>query len=252
MRDGVELCVDLFLPFSAAKEGKRAPVICSMEPYGKDIHASTFGLPNTPIYAEMYKHIKSLGSDSVFELCEPTIWCREYGYTLLRVDVRGIGGSQGKLDPFGLERSEKIQEDAEGQAVEENWSPCLQTLGGHSISADLIAWSSDGSRLASASYETVRIWDPATGQSVSNFPIGFIDSLRFDNDDINLLHTNIGTYDMGSKGPMTLVSDDFISPLKQYGYGLSQGCSWITYNGLKLLWLPSEYRPHSYDTLASL
>ncbi|KAE8310428.1 alpha/beta-hydrolase [Aspergillus transmontanensis] len=115
MRDGVELCADLFLPFSASKEGKQVPVICSMGPYGKDNHASTFGLPKTPLYAEMYKHIKPLGPDAAFELCEPTIWCREYGYALLRVDVRGIGGSQGKLDPFGLERSEKTQADAEGQ-----------------------------------------------------------------------------------------------------------------------------------------
>ncbi|KAE8321178.1 alpha/beta-hydrolase [Aspergillus sergii] len=115
MRDGVELCADLFLPFSTSKEGKPVPVICSMGPYGKDNHASTFGLPKTPLYTEMYKHIKPLGPDAAFELCEPMIWCREYGYALLRVDVRGIGGSQGKLDPFGLERSEKIQADAEGQ-----------------------------------------------------------------------------------------------------------------------------------------
>ncbi|RAH75508.1 alpha/beta-hydrolase [Aspergillus aculeatinus CBS 121060] len=99
MRDGVELCADLFLPFAASKEGKQIPVICSMGLYGKDIHASTFGLPKTPIYAEMYKHIKTLGPDAAFELCEPTIWCREYGYALLRADVRGVGGSQGKLDP---------------------------------------------------------------------------------------------------------------------------------------------------------
>jgi predicted acyl esterase len=76
MRDGVELCADLFLPLSAAKEGKQVPVICSMGPYGKDIHASKFGLPKTPIYAEMYKHIKPLGPDAAFELCEPTIWVR--------------------------------------------------------------------------------------------------------------------------------------------------------------------------------
>ncbi|KAJ6092183.1 hypothetical protein N7467_004152 [Penicillium canescens] len=115
MRDGIELCANLFLPFSASKEGKKVPVICSMGPYGKDIHASTFGLPRTPIYAEMYKSIKPLGPDAAFELCDPAIWCREFGYALLRVDARGIGGSQGRLDPFGLERSVAIQADAEGQ-----------------------------------------------------------------------------------------------------------------------------------------
>ncbi|KAL4894162.1 alpha/beta-hydrolase [Aspergillus ambiguus] len=115
MRDGIELCADLFLPPTASKDGEIVPVICSMGPYGKDNHASTFGLPKTTIYAEMYRRIKPLGPDACFELCEPTIWCKEYGYALLRVDSRGVGGSQGKLDPFGLERSAKIQADAEGQ-----------------------------------------------------------------------------------------------------------------------------------------
>ncbi|KAI5926503.1 Alpha/Beta hydrolase protein [Camillea tinctor] len=115
MRDGTKLCADLFLPFSASKQGGRVPVICSLGPYGKDVHASTFGLPRTPIYAEMYKHIKPLGPDACFELCDPLVWTKEYGYALLRVDSRGIGGSEGKLDPFGLGRSLLIQDDAEGQ-----------------------------------------------------------------------------------------------------------------------------------------
>ncbi|GLA17242.1 hypothetical protein AnigIFM62618_004373 [Aspergillus niger] len=115
MRDGVELCADVFLPLSASKDGEKAPVICSMGPYGKDNHAATFGLPQSPIYAEMYKHIKPLGPDACFELCDPSIWCKEYNYALIRVDSRGICGSQGKLDPFGLERSLQIQADAEGQ-----------------------------------------------------------------------------------------------------------------------------------------
>ena len=76
MRDGIELCADLFIPFAASKEARKVPVICSLGPYGKDIHASRFGLPKTPIYAEMYKHITPLGPDAAFELCEPTIWVR--------------------------------------------------------------------------------------------------------------------------------------------------------------------------------
>ncbi|KAL3483127.1 alpha/beta-hydrolase [Aspergillus germanicus] len=115
LRDGTNLCANLFLPFSASKDGQKVPVICSLGPYGKDEHAATFGLPQTPIYAEMYKQISPLGPDAVFELCEPLISCREYGYALLRVDARGIGGSEGRLDPFGLERSVLINADAEGQ-----------------------------------------------------------------------------------------------------------------------------------------
>jgi predicted acyl esterase len=74
MRDGVKLCADLFLPFSASKNGEKVPVICSLGPYGKDIHASTFGLPQTSIYADMYKSISPLGPDACFELGEPLIW----------------------------------------------------------------------------------------------------------------------------------------------------------------------------------
>ncbi|KAG4262323.1 hypothetical protein FPRO04_12860 [Fusarium proliferatum] len=130
MRDGVKLCADVFLPFSASKVGEKVPVICSLGPYGKDVHASSFGLPQTDIYTEMYKHIKPLGPDACFELCEPLIWCQEYGYALLRVDERGIGNSEGRLDPFGLERSVKIQADAQGQdlydvvewAAAQDWS----------------------------------------------------------------------------------------------------------------------------------
>lgn len=74
MRDGIELCADVFLPFSASKNGVKVPVICSMGPYGKDIHASVFGLPKTEIYANMYKSIKPLGPDACFELMDPIIW----------------------------------------------------------------------------------------------------------------------------------------------------------------------------------
>ncbi|KAG9500600.1 hypothetical protein J7337_009082 [Fusarium musae] len=130
MRDGVKLCADVFLPFSASKDGQKVPVICSLGPYGKEVHASSFGLPQTPIYAEMYKHIKPLGPDACFELCEPLLWCQEYGYAILRVDERGIGNSEGRLDPFGLGRSFEIQADAEGQdlydvvewAAAQSWS----------------------------------------------------------------------------------------------------------------------------------
>ncbi|KAJ5128771.1 hypothetical protein N7526_006937 [Penicillium atrosanguineum] len=148
-----------------------------------------------------------------------------------------------RLASAAYDKIVKIWDPATGQSV--------LTLEGHGGWVTSIAWSPEGSRFVSASSDkTVRIWDPATGQRVSNLSIGFINSLQFDEDDLNLVHTNIGTYDIGSKGPMTPVSDDFISPLKQYGYGLSQERSWITYNGLKLLWLPSEYRPNSYDNFA--
>jgi WD40 repeat protein len=48
--------------------------------------------------------------------------------------------------------------------VEENWSPCLQTLEGHTGSVYSVALSPNSRWLASASRdETMRIWDAETG-----------------------------------------------------------------------------------------
>ncbi|KAJ5559388.1 hypothetical protein N7513_001787 [Penicillium frequentans] len=135
------------------------------------------------------------------------------------------------------------------------WDPAtgesVLTLEGHSDSVNSIAWSPDGSRLASTSSDkTVRIWDSATGQSVSSLPISFTSAVQFDKDNLNLLHTDVGTYDIGPVSPVKPMLDNFISPLKQHGYGLSERYSWVTYNGLNLLWLPSEYRPFSLHNFA--
>ena len=44
------------------------------------------------------------------------------------------------------------------------WSPELQKLEGHTSWVSAVAFSQDGSLLASASYDrTVRLWNPSTG-----------------------------------------------------------------------------------------
>ncbi|KAH7230334.1 Alpha/Beta hydrolase protein [Fusarium solani] len=111
MRDGAELCVDIFLPLSEIK----APCLLSMGPYGKDIHAAEWGLPKTDLDAKMNRKIVPLGPDACMEHADPIIWTKEFGYALMRADTRGIGGSPGRLDPWGLERSQEIGADAEGQ-----------------------------------------------------------------------------------------------------------------------------------------
>ncbi|PIG80494.1 hypothetical protein AARAC_001670 [Aspergillus arachidicola] len=48
--------------------------------------------------------------------------------------------------------------------VESCWSPCLQTLEGHTDRVCSLAWSRDGSRLASRALSSARIWDLDTGE----------------------------------------------------------------------------------------
>ena len=50
-------------------------------------------------------------------------------------------------------------------AMDDTWSACLQTLGGHSESVYSVAFSHDSTRLASVSFDnTVKVWDASSGE----------------------------------------------------------------------------------------
>ncbi len=51
----------------------------------------------------------------------------------------------------------------------------LLDLRGNSAYAKLVAWSADGKWLASASYDTIKVWDAITGKEVQSFGVQWLD-----------------------------------------------------------------------------
>ncbi|KAJ9481382.1 hypothetical protein VN97_g12098 [Penicillium thymicola] len=126
---------------------------------------------------------------------------------------------------------------------------CTLIIEGHGEYLFAIAWSQDGSQLASVDdAHTVRIWDPTTGQCT--FPVSSPGSVQWDKVSLNHLHTSIGKFDLGFIFAVRSAPHNWTLP-DQYGYGLNDDKSWITYNGVNLLWLPAEYRP-TYSSLFAI
>lgn len=117
------------------------------------------------------------------------------------------------------------------------WSLELQKLEGHTSSVSAVAFSQDGSLLASASDDqTIRLWNPATGQEVQKLEgMGYITMLNFTNDNKNLL-SDRGTINIQKKS--IIVSTPNLSSDQM----LMVKDSWIRRDERDFLWLPQEYR----------
>ncbi|KAJ5306582.1 hypothetical protein N7508_005597 [Penicillium antarcticum] len=129
-----------------------------------------------------------------------------------------------RLASTSMDKTVKIWDPSTGQ--------CISTLEVDSGLAMSVAWSQDGSRLASACFDNiVNIWDLATGRCTSvsqDASYGLLDPYGFEFD---ILLRDI-------------MPNTFVTPLpRKHGYGLNDDRSWITYDGVSLLWLPPEYRP---------
>jgi len=79
-------------------------------------------------------------------------------------------------------------------AIEEKWSPCLQTLEGHSLSVNSVAFSHDSARLASASVDsTVKVWDAHSGQCLQTLEghSNWVNSVAFSHDSARLASASV-------------------------------------------------------------
>ncbi|ORY90085.1 X-Pro dipeptidyl-peptidase protein [Leucosporidium creatinivorum] len=98
-----------------SKEGGRFPVIMTYGPYGKDYSYAEFHVAS---YREIPDEQKS--EHSAWETPHPEFWTSQ-GYTVLRVDERGIGSSPGFMDTMSDQTSSDFAECIEW-AAEQPWS----------------------------------------------------------------------------------------------------------------------------------
>jgi uncharacterized protein len=118
MDDGVVLRADVFRP---AGDG-RDPVILSYGPYAKGL-AFQEGYPNQwERMVSRHPNVEA-GSSNRFqnwEVVDPEKWVQD-GYVCVRVDSRGAGRSQGRLDPFSPRETSDLAACIEW-AAEQPWS----------------------------------------------------------------------------------------------------------------------------------
>jgi WD40 repeat protein len=120
---------------------------------------------------------------------------------------------------------------------------CLQTLEGHSSDVSSVAFSHDSSRLASGSWDrTVKIWDASSWACLDTLNVGKeLHDLSFDSTS-SYLYTEIGSFAISTSedsGTLSIAKPE--NPLHSRA-GISLDRVWITCDGEKTLWLPSEYR----------
>ena len=113
----------------------------------------------------------------------------------------------------------------------------IQKLEGHINGVTAVAFSQDGSLLASASIDqTIRLWNPATGQEIQKFEdLAYTKTLSFTNEN-KILLTDTESISIEKKRVLVRATE-FSS-----NQTLKVKNSWIRQGSHDLLWLPQEYR----------
>lgn len=119
MRDGTLVRMNIFRPIDGAL---RVGTICNSGVYAKDLSVQE-GYPG--VWEKMVRDIPELldGSSNIhqnWEAVDPEQWVRD-GFAIVRIDARGVGASEGRLDPFGPQEREDFAEIIE-RLARQPWS----------------------------------------------------------------------------------------------------------------------------------
>jgi uncharacterized protein len=155
MRDGTLVRMNIYRPIDGSR---KVGTICSSGVYAKDLSVME-GYPG--VWDKMVKDIPELleGSSNVhqnWEVADPEQWVRD-GFAVVRIDARGIGTSEGWLDPFGPQEREDFAEVIE-RLAHQPWSNGNIGVTGISYYA-MTAWGV--AALNPPSLKAIAVWEGA-------------------------------------------------------------------------------------------
>jgi WD40 repeat protein len=139
-----------------------------------------------------------------------------------------------------------------------------QTLEGHTDWVNSVVFSNDGTLIASGSDDrTIKIWNVATGINVKSFDTSQYTNVLSFTDDDSVLVTSTGRFSLDFETISTSHSSESEPKLgsmevqgevdARLGFGINRDHTWITAGGAdgrKVLWLPQDFRPGVWTTLA--
>lgn len=122
---------------------------------------------------------------------------------------------------------------------------CLQVLEGHSKSIPVVAFSNDGTRVATVSLdETVRIWDPDTGECLWMQPIEAPYQVKFNDDGSSIINSDSEFALPQRARPLNPVDTTGIVRYRME-------IEWLMNASGRSFWVPPSYRSARMATAAS-